>query len=363
MNEQKNNGRGIFYGVIGVATLVVAIIGATFAYFTATASNNNVITGNMATINFGLSVKKVTNADELRKGMIPMSNNMVEAAVSKQSNGACLDDNGNAVCQVYEITVTNTGTASLFLDGYVTLTGGSGVPTDVIVDDATTTGTNESEWVNVTAGTETTMRWAQVFPDTSGENVMYTTKGKTTTGATTTAGNTIGIDTDWSTIAAMDTVDQSGNVTAKNSYNTSNLLFSSSDANNQSKTISELSDIVTKGKISGNEYDIINRNFIRISDHKAGESYDRSTDITSALVFNQYLDAASTQINTDEATFYFVVWLGETGKDQTATTTGAGTPENSGLKFFNGNVTFNSAQGSEVTATFSGYVAVESDNV
>ena len=50
MNEQKNNnGRGIFYGVIGVATLVVAIIGATFAYFTATQNaGNNVITGNMA---------------------------------------------------------------------------------------------------------------------------------------------------------------------------------------------------------------------------------------------------------------------------------------------------------------------------
>ena len=43
MNEQKNNGRGIFYGVIGVATLVVAIIGATFAYFTASASNENAI--------------------------------------------------------------------------------------------------------------------------------------------------------------------------------------------------------------------------------------------------------------------------------------------------------------------------------
>ena len=43
MNEQKNNGRGIFYGVIGVATLVVAIIGATFAYFTATAGNNVII--------------------------------------------------------------------------------------------------------------------------------------------------------------------------------------------------------------------------------------------------------------------------------------------------------------------------------
>ena len=31
--------------------------------------------------------------------------------------------------------------------------------------------------------------------------------------------------------------------------------------------------------------------------------------------------------------------------------------------FFTGNVTFNSAQGSEVTATFSGYTAVQSDTL
>ena len=33
---ENKNGQGIFYGVIGVATLIVAIIGATFAYFSAT---------------------------------------------------------------------------------------------------------------------------------------------------------------------------------------------------------------------------------------------------------------------------------------------------------------------------------------
>ncbi len=35
---ENKNGQGIFYGVIGVATLVVAIIGATFAYFSASVS-------------------------------------------------------------------------------------------------------------------------------------------------------------------------------------------------------------------------------------------------------------------------------------------------------------------------------------
>ena len=37
-----NRGRDIFYGVVAVATLIVAIIGATLAYFSVTASSNEV---------------------------------------------------------------------------------------------------------------------------------------------------------------------------------------------------------------------------------------------------------------------------------------------------------------------------------
>ena len=42
MNEENNRkGPGVFYAVVGVATLVVAIIGATFAYFSAQASTKD----------------------------------------------------------------------------------------------------------------------------------------------------------------------------------------------------------------------------------------------------------------------------------------------------------------------------------
>ena len=350
MDEKKNNGRGIFYGVIGVATLVVAIVGATFAYFTATMSNNNVITGNMATIQFGLNVIKVTHVDETKGGMIPMSNSMVEAAVSDStttyadsSKGAgttCVDDNGNAVCQIYRIRVTNTGTASLFLDGYVSLVNGSGVATD--------TGPNGLNLTNLK--NNTTMRWAQVFCTGTQEDEITgcTTIGRTTTGATLAVGGetqtSSGITADWDTIAAPDkTVDE---VTTTYSHNLTNI-----------KTT--YNDVVVKGAISGNNYDIINRNYIRISDHDASATgYKRATDITSALVFNQYLDAASDAKTTDETVYYFVVWLSETGTNQTVGATGAAT---SALNFFQGFVSFNSAQGSEVTATFSSYTAVTSD--
>ena len=174
MNEQKNNGRGIFYGVIGVATLVIAIIGATFAYFTATqTAGNNVITGNMATISFGLKVEKVVDPG-ITSGMIPMSNDMVEAAVNS-SNNVCVDDNGNAVCQIYKITVTNTSSAAMFVDGYVALAGGSGTPTDYPTayydtDGKTPLAYDEEDGTGVQ--NITTMRWAQVFKEGEGYDVL-----------------------------------------------------------------------------------------------------------------------------------------------------------------------------------------------
>ena len=373
MKEQKNNGRGIFYGVIGVATLVVAIIGATFAYFTATATNATNITGNMASVSFGLDVHKVTTADEKLGGMIPMSNSMVEAAVKgnnktdvNASTGTpqiCVDDNGNAVCQIYKISVTNNGTAGMFLDGYVALQGGSDSATVPADYTATNKGPEGTGTPNAT-----TMRWAQVFC-TGTDNALTgcTTVGKTTTRATGT-----NVDSNW---VAIDK--QEDAVSATSGLNTDQIK-------------KDFTDVTKSGTIAGNNYDIINMNYIRVSDHvltaagaaDATESFDRKTDVTSALVFNQRIDpkgtknadattivptAAASDSNskyTDGQVYYIVVWLTETGKNQTAgqegVTTG-GDSGTSGIQFFKGTVTFVSAQGSEVTATFSNYASVKSD--
>lgn len=329
MNEQKNNGRGIFYGVIGVATLVVAIIGATFAYFTATATNDNTIIGNMATVSLGLDVTKVTTVDETKNGMIPMSNTMVETAVNKDTaDTVCVDDNGNAVCQIYKITVTNDSTAAQFIDGYVALRGGSGAPTDFTdyVDGA------KVDVTKTAGGSGTTMRWAQVFANTTG--VGYTTAGDQIVG-------TASEKMTYTAIGQGQAADSTG-------LNKTNIL-TTKDA------------IMGSTSISGNTYDVIKANYIRVSNHAwsasadVAESYDRTADITSALIINQNLQANA------NSEFYIVVWLAETGTNQTA---GAATDNGTNPvaeKFFNGNVTFVSAQGSEVSATFQGFAKVQSD--
>lgn len=338
MGERKKvNFNNIFYGVIGVLTLMVAIVGATFAYFTATASNN-VITGNMATIDFDLAVAKVTNVDD-NIGIIPMSNNMMERAVSNASTkGICKDDNGNPVCQIYRITVANESTASMFLDGYVTLTGGSGVPTDF------------TTWQYAASGARTTMRWSQVFCSTDNGT---TVSGCTTAGATTArTDNAVAI-------AAL-----GGSNVASSGHNTGEIK-------------SAIGDVTANHNINGNPYAVIKQNYIRVSDHLANDNtYTRTEDITSALVYSQYLDANDNVAGnnsgsssapasggtsyTDAQVLYIVVWLSETGTNQTANSTGAGASTTVN-NFYRGTVTFISAQGSEVTATFADHVRVNPD--
>lgn len=123
---ENGNGKGIFYGVIGVATLVVAIIGATFAYFSATASNADTIKGTAATAGLDLAVRKVST--DAAAGLIPMNDTDVAKGLAGDSathNKMCVDKNGNTVCQVYEIKVTNKGTSSAVVKGDVTITGES----------------------------------------------------------------------------------------------------------------------------------------------------------------------------------------------------------------------------------------------
>ena len=123
----ENNGKGIFYGVIGVATLIVAIIGATFAYFTATAETEENISGGTERIGLTVEVDKVPlNATEgktkVSDNLIPLdATNLDTALAGTKGNGVCIDKEGYAVCHLYKVTVTNTGAAQTTVNGKVTL--------------------------------------------------------------------------------------------------------------------------------------------------------------------------------------------------------------------------------------------------
>lgn len=124
---ENKRGSGIFLGVVSVATLVVAIIGATFAYFSASITGDNNVELTAYEFNASLSVTAVypTSATNL----VPMDPSGEVIGYTGTDNGTnllyamneatnrCIDSNGFQVCAVYRAVFTNNGSGEITLNG------------------------------------------------------------------------------------------------------------------------------------------------------------------------------------------------------------------------------------------------------
>ena len=105
----ENNGKGmsIFYGVIGVATLIITIIGATFAYFSASINSaENAATAQGATLKLAFD----EDASGHKENLIPIDVTLPEFNTGPfvgAGENDCKDINGNFICSVYEFTIEN----------------------------------------------------------------------------------------------------------------------------------------------------------------------------------------------------------------------------------------------------------------
>lgn len=133
MEENNRKGPGIFYAVVGVATLVVAIIGATFAFFSAQATTNqNDIGGQtldlsgaaltMTAQRYAFAGATVTN-----KKLVPADLTADAAGLGRALTANC-ENAGYTGCHVYEITAGTTEdvtAATVTLDLEVTTDSGN----------------------------------------------------------------------------------------------------------------------------------------------------------------------------------------------------------------------------------------------
>lgn len=130
---ENSKGRGIFLGVVSVATLIVAIIGATFAWFSASVgSGENDVNLTAYQFDAKLTVERVfPTAENASKKIIPfVPNEVLRAGDANETNNMnyalneatdkCVDSSGYLVCSLYKITVTNNGSDAIELDGSVT---------------------------------------------------------------------------------------------------------------------------------------------------------------------------------------------------------------------------------------------------
>lgn len=124
MMEENKKGANTLYAVIGIATLVVAIIGATFAYFSASKTNSD-ITGTTAEAG-GLTIEAKQITDNTNNNIIPL--NLItnqtlkpesidqfvdsEDQFEKAMTNKCKDSLGNNICTVYRVVVANQSKTS-----------------------------------------------------------------------------------------------------------------------------------------------------------------------------------------------------------------------------------------------------------
>ena len=130
-NEKK--GRGLFYFVIAFAVIIIAIVGATYAYFTAstrTDDGNSITTGSTSlklgieTDDTGANYDLIPTKSQIAKYAYAMQPeiNYVEPeecvtykkdepetclVKKKKPNSTCIDDSGSAVCSTYSYTIVN----------------------------------------------------------------------------------------------------------------------------------------------------------------------------------------------------------------------------------------------------------------
>jgi len=124
---ENRKGNGIFLGIVSIATLIVAIIGATFAYFSAsTESDPNAV--NLTAYEFKLSLSVSPIYPEGASALIPLNPTTVipNAPVANNTNlkyaineaaKRCIDDQGLQVCALYQVTIENQAVNAITLSG------------------------------------------------------------------------------------------------------------------------------------------------------------------------------------------------------------------------------------------------------
>lgn len=215
MEDNNRKGPGIFYAVVGVATLVVAIIGATFAFFSASAeSTGDTITGgtnNELAAALKLSVYKLDwtdNGGATSNDLVPadfgdtegnprdLSTDEVQGAL----NAKCVNA-GYTGCHLWKIDATTTQTianASVVLDLSVSATDKANWRYAIF------TATGEAVAGDVTNPSITVNNFATVGSTVDG--VTHKAQGNLSTAIT-------GLDMHNNAAMSAGTVDDDGNVT------------------------------------------------------------------------------------------------------------------------------------------------------
>ena len=117
MNENK------YVIIVSILSIIamISIIGYTYSFFQVTVTNNTVIAGQTESLKLDLSVSKVlpNNSEDL----IPQLDTAItKAVIGATGKSGCIDDNNNTVCNVFKVTLKNSSSSSVHVNGTLELT-------------------------------------------------------------------------------------------------------------------------------------------------------------------------------------------------------------------------------------------------
>jgi len=114
--ERDTRGRDLFFGIIAVATLFIAIVGATLAYFSLMTSSNEGAVNARAAIE-GIVYNDGQQVTAAAENLIPSSFDVVKTVYERNIKDAdsdeltasnlCIDDNSREVCSAYRFSVSS----------------------------------------------------------------------------------------------------------------------------------------------------------------------------------------------------------------------------------------------------------------
>ena len=179
MEEKNIMNKRIGALIVAIAVLIVSVTGSTFAYFALTINNTTAVTGTTATVSLTLDVREQTLKTPNTGKMVPQLYSALGTAINNSNK--CVDDNGNIVCKVYQITVTNASTAGAIVNGTIQFTNYSGTSNlrwrrieSATSLGTTTTGAFNQYGVQVVPGnTETTSRFDLTKAGTANSSEQY----------------------------------------------------------------------------------------------------------------------------------------------------------------------------------------------
>lgn len=107
------------YIVIIIIAILLTAVTITFSYFYSEFKGKSEVNPQSASLGLKLDVKKVTT--DKKEGLYPVEDNQLQKALNGTNNASCVNKYGQLLCQVYKVTITNTGNVVSTLSSKINL--------------------------------------------------------------------------------------------------------------------------------------------------------------------------------------------------------------------------------------------------